>query len=44
MTDNKKLDRPDFAQGVQAADLQDGAMLSGVVGDESVILARRGDE
>lgn len=35
---------PDLAAGVPATDLDDGAMLLGHVGDEGVILARRGDE
>jgi NADPH-dependent 2,4-dienoyl-CoA reductase/sulfur reductase-like enzyme/nitrite reductase/ring-hydroxylating ferredoxin subunit len=35
---------PDLAAGVAAADLADGAMLLGHVGDEAVLLARRGGE
>jgi 3-phenylpropionate/trans-cinnamate dioxygenase ferredoxin reductase subunit len=35
---------PDFAQGVALADLADGVMLAGRVGDESVLLVRRGSE
>jgi len=35
---------PDFSDGIEADRLPDGAMLQGKVGDEDVILARRGDE
>ncbi len=35
---------PDLANGVAASDLADGAMLLGHVGDEAVLLARRGAE
>lgn len=35
---------PDLAQGIAAADVADGAMLLGHVGDAPVLLARRGDE
>ena len=35
---------PDLAQGVPESDLADGAMLTGRVGDDAVLLARRGDE
>lgn len=35
---------PDLAQGVAFAQLADGAMLRGHVGDEAVLLARRGQE
>src|SRR5262245_55467169 len=35
---------PDLAQGVAAADVPDGGMLAGHVGDEAVLLARSGDE
>jgi NADPH-dependent 2,4-dienoyl-CoA reductase/sulfur reductase-like enzyme/nitrite reductase/ring-hydroxylating ferredoxin subunit len=35
---------PDLAQGVALADVADGGMLAGHVGEESVLLARRGDE
>ena len=34
---------PDLALGVAAATLGDGAMLAGHVGDDAVLLARRGD-
>ena len=35
---------PDFALGISLADLADGAMLSGHVGDEAVLVARRGQD
>ena len=35
---------PDLAQGVSPDQLADGKMLAGHVGDEAVLLARRGDE
>ena len=35
---------PDLAEGVQRADLPDGGMISGRVGEEGVLLARVGDE
>ena len=35
---------PDLSQGVAFTDLADGGMLLGHVGDEQVLLARRGDE
>jgi NADPH-dependent 2,4-dienoyl-CoA reductase/sulfur reductase-like enzyme/nitrite reductase/ring-hydroxylating ferredoxin subunit len=35
---------PDLAQGIPVADLPDGHMLAGHVGDDAVVLARRGDE
>ena len=35
---------PDLAQGVPAADLPNGSMLAGHVGDEAVLLARCGTE
>lgn len=35
---------PDLTQGVDVEDLQDGRMLAGHVGDEPVLLARRGEE
>ena len=39
----KKLDGPDFAQGVALADVADGMILGHVAG-AAVLLARRGDE
>ena len=35
---------PDLARGVALDHLGDGAMVGGHVGDEAVLLARRGDE
>ena len=35
---------PDFANGVSIEQLPDGGMIRGAVGDETVVLARRGDE
>ena len=35
---------PDLAQGVPIDALADGAMVAGHVGDEAVLLARRGGE
>jgi hypothetical protein len=35
---------PDLAQGLALAELVDGAMLLGHVGDQAVLLARRGQE
>jgi NADPH-dependent 2,4-dienoyl-CoA reductase/sulfur reductase-like enzyme/nitrite reductase/ring-hydroxylating ferredoxin subunit len=35
---------PDLAQGISLDQLADGQMLAGRVGDEAVLLARRGDE
>jgi NADPH-dependent 2,4-dienoyl-CoA reductase/sulfur reductase-like enzyme/nitrite reductase/ring-hydroxylating ferredoxin subunit len=35
---------PDFAEGVTIGSLADGAMLAGHVGDDAVLLARRGSE
>jgi apoptosis-inducing factor 3 len=35
---------PDLAAGIPAADVADNSMLAGHVGEDSVLLARRGDE
>jgi NADPH-dependent 2,4-dienoyl-CoA reductase/sulfur reductase-like enzyme/nitrite reductase/ring-hydroxylating ferredoxin subunit len=43
MSDAKK-EGPDLSQGVALAEVADGAMLLGHVGEEPVLLARRGDE
>ncbi|MGH6664868.1 MAG: FAD-dependent oxidoreductase [Pseudolabrys sp.] len=40
--DDKKPSGPDLAQGIPATDLGDGAMLTGHVGDDEVLLVRRG--
>ncbi len=33
---------PDLAAGIAAADVTDGGMIAGHVGEEAVLLARRG--
>jgi nitrite reductase/ring-hydroxylating ferredoxin subunit len=43
MTDERR-DQPDPTIGIPEADLADGAMLIGRVGDQTVLLARRGQE
>lgn len=43
-TDADQTAGPDLAQGVAAGALADGQMLRGHVGEEAVLLARRGDE
>lgn len=43
-TQQSKRSGPDLAQGVPAADLPNGSMLAGHVGDEAVLLARCGTE
>jgi NADPH-dependent 2,4-dienoyl-CoA reductase/sulfur reductase-like enzyme/nitrite reductase/ring-hydroxylating ferredoxin subunit len=40
--DDKKPSGPDLALGIPATDLADGAMLTGHVGDDEVLLVRRG--
>ena len=40
--DDKTPSGPDLAQGIAAKDLTDGAMLTGHVGDDEVLLVRRG--
>jgi apoptosis-inducing factor 3 len=40
----KKLDGPDFAQGVALADVAEGGMILGYVAGDAVMLARRGHE
>src|SRR4030095_17146669 len=45
MSENaKQMSGPDLAAGVAITDIADGAMLQGHVGEEAVLLARRGDE
>ena len=44
MSDQKKLDGPDFAQGVALADIEEGGMILGHVTDDAVLLARCGQE
>src|SRR6476659_8061483 len=43
MTDEHR-DQPDLTNGIPETDLADGAMLIGRVRDETVLLARRGQE
>ena len=43
MTDEHR-DQPDLTNGIPETDLADGAMLIGRVGEETVLLARRGQE
>ena len=43
MTDEHR-DKPDLTSGISEADLADGALLVGRVGDEEVVLARCGPE
>jgi nitrite reductase/ring-hydroxylating ferredoxin subunit len=45
MSENaKQTSGPDLAAGVAITDIADGGMLQGHVGEEAVLLARRGDE
>ncbi len=44
MGDAAKVSGPDFSQGVAASDVLDGQPLVGHVGDDSVMLVRRGDD
>jgi len=44
MADHGQPTGPDLAQGIASADLRDGCMLAGRVGDKAVLLARRGKE
>ena len=44
MTEPSQSDKPDLRNGIADGDLADGAMLVGQVGDEQVLLARRGPE
>src|SRR5215470_11282783 len=44
MTEPSQSDKPDLRNGIADGDLADGAMLVGHVGDEQVLLARRGRE
>src|SRR4029077_6434116 len=39
---DNKPSGPDFTKGIPAADLAEGAMLTGHVGDDEVMLARQG--
>src|SRR5258708_39977329 len=40
--EEKKLDGPDFAQGVALADIAEGGTILGHVAGDAVLLARRG--
>jgi len=42
MTEPGQSDKPDLRNGIADGDLADGAMLVGQVGDEQILLARRG--
>ena len=44
MTEPSQVDKPDLKNGIPDGDLADGAMLVGQVGEEPVLLARRGRE
>ena len=45
MSENTKpTSGPDLAAGIAITDIADGVMLQGHVGEETVLLARRGDE
>jgi len=44
MSERQPTTGPDLTQGVDADSLDDGGLLAGRVGDEAVLLARRGDE
>jgi NADPH-dependent 2,4-dienoyl-CoA reductase/sulfur reductase-like enzyme/nitrite reductase/ring-hydroxylating ferredoxin subunit len=44
MTEPSQPNKPDLTNGIADGDLADGAMLVGQVGDEQVLLARRGSE
>jgi NADPH-dependent 2,4-dienoyl-CoA reductase/sulfur reductase-like enzyme/nitrite reductase/ring-hydroxylating ferredoxin subunit len=44
MAEQSKPQGPDLAQGVAPSEVPDGGMLGGHVGDEAVLLARRGGE
>src|ERR1700755_233341 len=44
MSEASKPAGPDLAQGIPLSDLPDGAARLGHVGDEAVLLVRRGDE
>jgi NADPH-dependent 2,4-dienoyl-CoA reductase/sulfur reductase-like enzyme/nitrite reductase/ring-hydroxylating ferredoxin subunit len=44
MAEQSKPQGPDLAQGVPLNDVADGGMLGGHVGEEAVLLARRGSE
>jgi apoptosis-inducing factor 3 len=41
-SEDKKPSGPDFTKGIPAGDLAEGAMLTGHIGDDEVVLARQG--
>ena len=43
MAEEKKLNGPDFAQGVSLTEFTDGGMLQGHAKGESILVARRGE-
>jgi Rieske Fe-S protein len=43
-TESASSSGPDLVRGIAFDDLADGALLTGHVGDEGVLLARHGDE
>ena len=43
MTQDQEKAKPDFAAGYSTGDLADGDMLVGMVGEDEVLLVRRGD-
>ncbi|HVY05197.1 MAG TPA: FAD-dependent oxidoreductase [Burkholderiales bacterium] len=44
MGESSETKLPDFGAGVPIADLADGAMLAGKIGEDEVLLVRRGEE
>src|SRR3954469_13242913 len=44
MSEPSKPTGPNLAQGIRLDDLADGDMIGGHIGEEPVLLARRGDE
>src|SRR6266536_3617216 len=44
MAEQSKPKGPDLTRGVPVGDVADGGMVGGHVGDDAVLLARRGDE
>jgi len=44
MSASTKVSGPDFSAGVALATISDGATIAGHVGDEAVLLSRRGDD
>src|ERR1700722_7681738 len=44
MSTPNPLEGPDFAHGIAATELKDGAMMLGHAEGEAVVVARRGDE